>query len=147
MTTTTLNERPAGDAVKETKKTANGKITVFHCFNAAGKITAPGEDYEITSINLPCSGMTRDMIILKAFEAGADAVIVLACPEKTCHYLEGNLRAKKRVARVKKLLDEAGLDGEMLSFYNVSPGDDLEIQRIIRKSAAQLAERAPCGVH
>ena len=38
-------------------------------------------------------------ISLKAFEAGADAVAVLACPEETCRYVQGNLRAKRRVAR------------------------------------------------
>ncbi len=42
------------------------------------------------SIKLPCSSMTREVVLLKAFEAGADAVVVLVCPEGSCRYLEGN---------------------------------------------------------
>ena len=55
--------------------------------------------------------MTREVVLLRAFEAGADAVVVMVCPQDTCHYLQGNVRTAKRVTRVKKLLDEIGLDG------------------------------------
>lgn len=83
--------------------------------------------------------MTREVVLLKAFEAGADAVIVLACPEGVCHYLEGNLRARKRVENVKRLLDEIGFDGRRLNIYNVSPGDQAAIKSIIAATVSELA--------
>jgi F420-non-reducing hydrogenase iron-sulfur subunit len=119
------------------------RITVFYCFNAFPDINEQDDDQEVRSISMPCSGMTRDVVILKAFEAGADAVIVLGCPEGTCHYLQGNLRARKRVAAVKKLLDEIGLDGRRLNFFNVAPGDRNAIEHIIRQTVAELDTLGP----
>jgi F420-non-reducing hydrogenase iron-sulfur subunit len=146
MTTTTLIRPSRGESFKK-PKAVGARITVFHCFNAIGNNSIFEGDYEVKSINLPCSGMTSDIVLLKALENGADAVIVLACPENTCHYLEGNLRAKKRVARVKKLLDEAGLDGSRLNFFNVSPGDESAVQSILRKTVSELADLGPGVVH
>ena len=50
-------------------------------------------------------------------------MIVLVCPEGQCRYVEGNLRAYKRVMWVKKLLDEIGIDGNRLSLVNLSSED------------------------
>jgi len=44
-------------------------------------------------------------MILKAFEKGADGVMVVGCLEGDCHYLAGNLRARARVGRVADVLD------------------------------------------
>lgn len=126
--------------VRNDKKMAlkRGKITVFHCFNAVTDISVFENGNELKSIKLPCSGMINDKILLKAFEDGADAVIVFGCSEATCHYLQGSLRARKRVEHVKKLLDEAGLDGGKLSFYNIKPEDDTTVREIIDRTAASL---------
>jgi len=119
-----------------------GTIAVFHCANAVGDV-AGIESYEIKNISLPCSSMNRDFILLKAFEAGADAVVVLACPEGSCRYVDGNLRAQKRVGRVKKILDDIGLDGRRLNFYHVSPGDGAAVERIIARTALDLDTLGP----
>jgi F420-non-reducing hydrogenase iron-sulfur subunit len=142
MTTGTVLTAPVIESLGEERK-VRGRITVFHCFNNVGDITGQADDYEVRSVNMPCSGMTREVILLKAFEAGADAVMVLACPEGTCHYLEGNLRARKRVATVKKMLDEIGLDGRRLNFYNVSPGDRAAVERIIEETVLDLDTLGP----
>jgi coenzyme F420-reducing hydrogenase delta subunit len=87
--------------------------------------------------------MSRDVVLLKTFEAGADAVVVLVCPEGTCHYLEGNLRDRKRVARVKNILNEIGLDGRRLNIFNVSPEDQSAVERIIGQTVSNLAALGP----
>jgi coenzyme F420-reducing hydrogenase delta subunit len=51
---------------------------------------------------------------LHALEDGADGVMVLGCMEGDCHFLQGNLRARRRVARVKKTIAEAGLEPERI---------------------------------
>ncbi len=83
------------------------------------------------------------MHLLKAFESGSDAVVLLVCPEGQCHYVQGNVRAAKRVARVKKLIDEIGLDGRRLNLYNVSPGDRSAIERIMDQTVHDLASLGP----
>jgi F420-non-reducing hydrogenase iron-sulfur subunit len=125
------------------EETIGSRITVFRCGNVSGDITGLDDDCEVRDIIMPCTGMTREVVLLKAFEAGADAVVVLACPEGTCRYLEGNLRARKRVATVKKLLDEIGLDGRRLNFYNVAPEDRDAAERIIKQTASDLAVLGP----
>ncbi|MDD2901675.1 MAG: hydrogenase iron-sulfur subunit [Syntrophales bacterium] len=69
-----------------------------------------------------CTGRIDILHILKAFEAGADAVMVSGCEAGSCHFLEGNLRARERVEYAQKLLEEAGLDGR-LEMFEVAASD------------------------
>jgi F420-non-reducing hydrogenase iron-sulfur subunit len=61
--------------------------------------------------------------LLRAIQQGADGVYVVGCLEGTCHYNEGNFRARERVAHVKTLLEEIGLEGERVRMYNLSSGE------------------------
>jgi F420-non-reducing hydrogenase iron-sulfur subunit len=121
--------------------TRKPRITVFHCFSAL-KDTASleGSDYEIQGIKMPCSSISREVFLLRAFEAGADAVVVLVCPADSCRYVQGNIRTAKRVARVKKLLDEIGIDGRRLNMFNIVQGDESAARRIIEQTVAELGE-------
>ncbi|MBC8392507.1 MAG: hydrogenase iron-sulfur subunit [Deltaproteobacteria bacterium] len=95
------------------------------------------------TVKLPCSSMVKDVFLLRAFEAGADAVIVMVCPEGACRYIEGNIRAKKRVGWIKKLLDEIGLDGERLSLFNIASGDEAAVAKVIQKTLKDLTDLGP----
>ena len=123
------------------------KITLFHCINTfadGGALPVKaGNSINIESIKLPCSSMVKDVFLLRAFEAGSDAVIAMVCPEGICRYVEGNLRAKKRVAWVKKLLDEIGIDGRRLSLANIPAGDESAAVRVIEETLSTLAEIGP----
>jgi F420-non-reducing hydrogenase iron-sulfur subunit len=137
-------ESPAVYSVSTTKNSSRRQITVFHCFNATKDVSfTDGDNYEIKSVKLPCSSMTREIVLLKAFEAGADAVVLLVCPEGSCRYIEGNIRAKKRVTRMKKLLDEIGIDGRRLNIYNIDYGDQPGVDRIISQNVADLSILGP----
>ncbi len=123
------------------------KITIFHCINSFSESTLSyfGEidNVDIKYIKLPCSGMIKDVYLLRAFEAGADAVIVMVCPEGKCRFVEGNIRAKKRIKRTKSLLDEIELDGERLSMFNISPKDKDEAAKIIKDTLSKLKDLGP----
>jgi F420-non-reducing hydrogenase iron-sulfur subunit len=120
------------------------KITVFHCVNALDGISLPeNANCEIQYLQIPCSSLTREVVLLKAFESGADAVAVMVCPSGSCRYLEGNIRAARRVNRVKKLLDDIGLDGSRLNLYNIPRGDQGAVDGIIDKTLAVLNELGP----
>ncbi len=121
-------------------------IALFHCVNALGdaeSLPPFAEAREIRVIRMPCSSMTKDVYLLRAFEAGADAALVLACPEGQCRYVDGNIRARKRVGRVKWLLDEIGLGSGRLEIRNVTPGDEAEIKEIIQKAIADFKALGP----
>jgi len=122
------------------------KITLFHCINTFkdGTFLSSNEDkFEVKIVEMACSSMVKDVFLLRAFESGADAVVVMVCPEGACRYIEGNFRAKKRIEWVQKLLDEIGLDGKRLTIYNVSPGDEAGAAQIIQKTVADLADLGP----
>lgn len=123
------------------------KISVFHCINVFGdgEVLLPPErqDAAVEFIKLPCSSMIKDVFMLRAFEAGADAVLVMVCPEGACRYVEGNLRAKKRVGWVKNLLDEIGLDGRRLGLFNVPSEDAAVVGQIIEQTLSDLADLGP----
>ena len=70
-------------------------------------------------VKILCSGKIDAVLLLKAFEDGADAVYVAGCAIGDCHFLEGNVRAIQTVAHTKKLLAEIGLEPERLEFYHV----------------------------
>ena len=126
---------------------SQSKITVFHCINVFGDGDAlpavANAGGELNFIKLPCSSMVKDVYLMRAFEAGADAVVVLVCAEGACRYVEGNLRAKKRVKWVKALLDEIGMDGRRLALFNVAAGDTRSAGRFIEEAQAVAAALGP----
>ena len=123
------------------------KITLFHCINAFDDTTElflTGKDTcEIQTVKMACSSMVKDVFLLRAFEAGADGVIVLVCPEGQCRFLEGNIRAKKRVGWVQNLLDEIGLDGRRLFLTNMAAGDNTAATQTMDNILKNLAELGP----
>ncbi len=70
-------------------------------------------------VKILCTGKIDAVLLLRAFEDGADAVYVAGCALGDCHFLEGNLRAIQTVAYAKKLLKEIGLEPERLEFFHV----------------------------
>jgi len=92
----------------------------------------------IRIIMLPCTGRVDILHILTAFEAGADAVFVSGCHEGDCHYLSGNIQARKRITRAKKVLAEIGLEPERLEMFHVSSGEGPKFAHL----AKEMTERA-----
>jgi heterodisulfide reductase subunit A len=74
----------------------------------------------IRMVKLPCTGKLEVIHLLRALEAGADGVYAAGCLEGECHYLKGNLWARKRVDYVKTLLAELGIEPERVEMYNMS---------------------------
>ena len=68
----------------------------------------------------PCTGKIELEHILEAFEKGIDGVLIIGCLEGNCHFVEGNLRARKRTERIRSMLDEIGVGGERLAMVNLS---------------------------
>jgi len=125
------------------------KITLFHCINAFDNYALfPGREgtFELKPVKMACSSMVKDVFLLRAFEAGADAVAVFVCPEGQCRYVEGNIRAIKRVNFVKNLLDEIGLGGGRLSLHNVQSGDIETVGRILQQILSEINDIGPSPV-
>ena len=94
-------------------------------------------------LKLPCTGKIEVNYILTAFEQGVDGVIVAGCLEGGCHFLEGNLRARKRVQRARQLLAEIGLEPDRLEMYNLSSAEGARFAEIVTEMSRRLAELGP----
>jgi len=73
-------------------------------------------------IRVPCSGKVDAIHLMKALEKGADGVYVAGCLDGDCHFKNGNTRMTRRVAYVKKILDDIGIGGERVEMFKMSAG-------------------------
>jgi F420-non-reducing hydrogenase iron-sulfur subunit len=89
-------------------------------------------------LRLPCTGKLEVNYLMAAFERGIDGVIVAGCLEGGCHFLEGNLRARRRVERARQLLAEIGLEPERLEMFNLSSADGPRFAEIVTTMAERL---------
>ncbi len=94
-------------------------------------------------VALPCTGKADVKFLLTALEEGADGVMVAGCMEGDCHYLTGNLRARKRVNRVKKILAEIGIEPERVEMYNLSAGQGPRFAAIVNEFTERIAGLGP----
>ena len=94
-------------------------------------------------LRVPCTGKVEVDHLLQAFEFGADAVMVIGCMEGGCHFLEGNLRARKRTERAQDIMDELGLERERLAMYNLSSSDGPLFAKYVSEMTERLQELGP----
>ncbi len=87
---------------------------------------------------VPCTGRVDELHILRAFEKGADGVYVAGCEEGSCHFESGNLRAKRRVARLKLLLQEIGLEPERVEMFHISASQGGLFAKVARKMTEKI---------
>jgi F420-non-reducing hydrogenase iron-sulfur subunit len=97
----------------------------------------------INIIQVPCTGKVDVLYLLKSFQRGADGVYVAGCMEGNCHYLTGNLRARKRVEYTKKILDEIGIGGERLEMFNMSAAQGPRFVEIANEMTERIKKLGP----
>jgi coenzyme F420-reducing hydrogenase delta subunit len=97
-------------------------------------------------VKVPCTGRVDILLILKAFESGVDGVYLAGCLEGECHFLRGNLRAKKRVQYVKTLLEEVGIGGERVQMYNMSSAQGQRFAEVAREMTEKIRTLGPSPV-
>ncbi|MDP2623302.1 MAG: hydrogenase iron-sulfur subunit [Actinomycetota bacterium] len=82
-------------------------------------------DPSVAIVRVMCSGRMDPTFVVKAFELGADGVIIAGCHPGDCHYQEGNYKALRRVHLLRRLLDGFGIDPKRLrlAWVSASEGD------------------------
>jgi F420-non-reducing hydrogenase iron-sulfur subunit len=101
---------------------------------------------DIRVIQVPCTGRVDILHLLNAIEDGADGVYVAGCLEGECHYIEGNLKAKRKVAYVKKTLAEIGIEPERVEMYNLSSAQGARFAEIATEMVGKIKELGPTPV-
>jgi F420-non-reducing hydrogenase iron-sulfur subunit len=95
-------------------------------------------------IRVMCSGRVHPAHIMEAFKDGADGVLVAGChPPNDCHYISGNLKAKRRVAMLKQVLKQLGLEEERLHLEWVSAAEGDKFAKMVQDFTAELKAMGP----
>lgn len=92
-----------------------------------------------------CTGRLDPLFIVKAFEQGADAVLASGCHPGDCHYVQGNMLARRRLAVFAALMDFLGLDRRRLHFAWVSASEGVKWSRIVDEVTEAVREVGPIG--
>ncbi len=74
-------------------------------------------------IRVPCSARINPQFIIKALQNGADGVVVSGCHPGDCHYISGNLVARRKFSLVKKFMEYIGIEPERVQFSWVSASE------------------------
>jgi len=159
-----LNEVSASNG----NQTMEPNVTAFVCANCAreGGGCAPQTDpisaifpakTAVKEVVVPCTGRLQPEHLLRAIEAGADLVCVIACEENNCHFIEGAVRARRRGEYVQHLLEEIEVGGERILLLHLPgsarqdmsakergsqpQGPATEFSRYILAASAEVAQR------
>jgi len=94
-------------------------------------------------VRVMCTGRIDPTFVLKAFSSGADGVIIAGCHPGDCHYSEGNYKTTRRIAFLRKLLAQMGIDGERFRLEWVSAGEGAKWAQIADEMSAAIKEKGP----
>ena len=138
-----------GNPMSTTEKDFEPRIVAFVC----NWCTYAGADLAGTSrlkyasnvraIRVPCSGRVDPLFVLKAFERGADGVLVSGCHPGDCHYAEGNYYARRRWTLFRDLAQFLGIEPERLQFSWVSAAEGAKWADLINSLTESLRGLGP----
>jgi coenzyme F420-reducing hydrogenase delta subunit len=83
------------------------------------------------------------LYILRAFQQGADGVLVSGCHPGDCHYLKGNLYARRRFAVLRRLLDYVGVDPRRFQVSWVSASEGDKFAKVIKDVVEDVRHLGP----
>jgi len=119
--------------------------SAYQAADTAGsmRITYPEN---IRVIRVLSAGRVDVLHMLRAFEKGADGVLVLGCHQEACRHLSGNIRAKNRVQKVNTLLQEIGIDGKRVDMFTLAPNQGYRFAHIANEMNERIKELGPSPV-
>ncbi len=97
----------------------------------------------VRMIRLPCTGRIDPMFIIKAFESGADGVLVSGCHPGDCHYTAGNFHARRRWILFRQLLKFIGIDESRVFFSWVSASEGKKWVDVINEVTDTVRNKGP----
>jgi len=132
-----------------TKKNWNPKIVAFvcnWCTYAGADLAGTSRlkyDASIRVLRVPCTGRIDTLFIVKAFEQGADCVLVSGCHPGDCHYDAGNYHARRRWTIFRELMSFLGIDDRRLQFSSVSAAEGVKWAKLINGLVDEIRSKGP----
>jgi coenzyme F420-reducing hydrogenase delta subunit len=97
----------------------------------------------IRVVRVPCSGRINPLFLVAALQNGADGVLVSGCHPGDCHYLSGNLVARRKFAVVKNMLEYIGIEPGRVQFSWVSASEGGRFASLIAQVTEDVRKLGP----
>jgi len=97
----------------------------------------------IRIIRVPCSGRVDPLLVVKAFQLGADGVLIAGCHPGDCHYTEGNYYARRRFALLRPFLDYLGIESGRFRMEWVSASEGKRFSQVVSSFTSELTKLGP----
>ncbi|MGC9358966.1 MAG: hydrogenase iron-sulfur subunit [Anaerolineae bacterium] len=97
----------------------------------------------IRVIRVPCSGRVNPMHIVAALRQGADGVLVSGCHPGDCHYLAGNMFARRRFALLQRYLTYLGIEPGRVQFSWISASEGGRFAEVVTEVTEQVRALGP----
>ncbi len=139
----------SNEQMTETEEEFDPKILVFCCnwcsyagadLAGVSRLQMPTEFRVIRTM---CSGRVDPEFILHAFAKGADGILVAGCHPADCHYIGGNYRTRRRIALLRMMLKQYGLNKDRLGLEWISAGEGQKFQETIKGFVDRIKELGP----
>lgn len=101
----------------------------------------------VRPIRVMCTGRVDPTFVLRAFELGADGVLIAGCHPGDCHYAEGNYKALRRSAMLKLLLRARGVDPRRLRLEWISAAEGEKWARVVNEMTEEIRALGPLAPH
>lgn len=97
----------------------------------------------IRVVRVPCSGRVNPFYLIKSLQAGWDGVLVSGCHPGDCHYLSGNLVARRRFAVLKDILEFIGIEPGRINFSWVSAAEGEKFSKVVKEVVGKVKALGP----
>jgi F420-non-reducing hydrogenase iron-sulfur subunit len=97
----------------------------------------------VLPIRVMCSGRVSPEMVLRAFRAGADGVLVMGCHIGECHYTSGNHRTAKRIPLLRNLLGYVGINPDRLRLDWVSSAEAPKFAQVTKEFVEAVRTLGP----
>ena len=97
-------------------------------------------------VRVPCTGRIDPLFALKAFEKGADGVLISGCHPGDCHYSEGNYKALRRMRLLKRMLKDFGIEDDRLRLEWVSASEGQRFADIVNDMTERIKVLGPSRI-
>ena len=94
-------------------------------------------------IRTMCSSRIDPELILESFKKGAWGVLVAGCHPGDCHYVNGNYKTQRRIALLKNLLDELGIESKRVRLEWISANEGGKFQKVVNEFIDEISALGP----
>jgi len=97
----------------------------------------------IRVVRVPCSSRVSPYFIIKSLQRGWDGVLVSGCHPGDCHYISGNLVARRRFSVFKDIMEYIGVEPGRINFSWISAAEGERFSKVVKEVVERIRALGP----